>query len=95
MQTVAQPVTDTRHLVDLPPGRSPREADRQAMRAVLADRGFEHALPSIAQAVAVETTDTVSKGVDERLEQAADQIEAAVLDALVHYARGRGWRGAR
>lgn len=81
-------------MVDQPPGDT-RARDRQAMRDVLAARGFEHAVGTIAQGVAVELVPTHARDVDERLERTADEIEDVVLDALVYLARSRGWKRAR
>jgi hypothetical protein len=69
-----------------------RGVDRTAMRRVLADSGFPHALDSIAQAVSVELVSDVGRSVDARLGEMADQTEHVVLDALVRFAREHGWK---
>lgn len=69
-----------------------RERDRQAMRGVLRDRGFEHAVGSIADAVAVELVPQTGFDVDEQMEKIAGQVEGDVLDTLVRFAKQRGWR---
>lgn len=67
-------------------------ASRVAMRRVLIDHGFEHALGSIAQAVAVASVRGGGRHLDARLERAADEAEVAVLDALVAVASSHGWK---
>lgn len=68
------------------------ERDRQAILRLLAEKGFEHALPTIAHGVAVELVQEYGAGVDERLGLMAARAETAVLDALAVFARGQGWR---
>lgn len=70
-----------------------READREAMRQLICERGFEHAATALGQVVAVEVTNKFAKDLDDQLERTADQAEAVVLDALVTFARARGWKG--
>lgn len=72
-----------------------REAERKAMRRVLDERGFEHAVGSIADAVAVTLVPQHGFDVDEKMGRVADRAEAAVLDALVVFARQHGWRARR
>jgi hypothetical protein len=87
--------SDTRFLVDAsaPANESARQRDRDAMSRLLSDAGFGHATASLAQAVAVAVTGTAGRDYDDRLEAAAGRAEATVLDSLVHFARGHGWRG--
>lgn len=76
-------------------GTAPRQVDRVAMRRLLDEHGFEHAVGSLAQAVSVELVNAGTRNADEHLGQMAGHAEAVVLDALVHFARSNGWRGAR
>lgn len=68
-----------------------RERDRQAMRRLVRDRGFEHAIESLASVVAVEVSPDVGADVDDRMAKVSAVTEAAVLNAMVWVARSQGW----
>lgn len=71
-----------------------RPSDRAAMRRMLEDRGFEHAVPTIADVVATAVEPGTTVRAEERLSEVAGNVEAFVIDALVLVARRHGWRPA-
>lgn len=75
------------------PGR--RRSELDAIRRELAAAGFEHALGSIAQVVAVMVTRTSGRDYDRRLEHNAESAERYVLTGLAAFARVNGWAGPR
>lgn len=69
-----------------------RERDRLAMRRLVRDADFEHALESLGNVVAV-TVAGMAEGaeVDDRMAKVSAVTEAAVLNAMVWVARSQGW----
>lgn len=86
-------MADTRHFIDAAPnGRDPRRlADRDAMRRLIGDHGFEHAIESVATAVAVAVTPALGQDYDDRLGQMSEKVEHTLLDTLASFAREQGW----
>lgn len=68
-----------------------RQRDRAAMRRVIADHGFAHAVDSIVTSVVSELVDESN---ERRMTVAARIVEACMLDALVDAAHALGWRSA-
>jgi hypothetical protein len=68
-----------------------RQRDREAMRRLIADHGFGHAIDSIVTSV---VSEVVSENDEQRMTRAARVLEASMLDSLVTFARALGWRPA-
>jgi hypothetical protein len=88
-----RPVVEPVRSAAVPATSEERTRARAAMRRVLIDHGFEHALDSIATAVAVELVGSgLGVAVERRMENTADRCELLVLDALVLFAGKEGWK---
>lgn len=78
------------------PVRPVSERQRQRMRSAAIAAGYAHALDSLSDVVAVEVSGSVpTPTMDQRMREAADATERAVLDAMVVVARAHGWRGGQ
>lgn len=79
-----------------PPAPVVAPSARRAMEWLVAERGFPHAVESLATAVTVEVVNHFPTTTYEtRMAQTSLRVEMAVLDALVLVAQELGWRPPR
>lgn len=71
-----------------------RDRDRAAMRRLVADHGFAHAIDSIVTAVVSEIVKDTAPAAEDRMDRVARVLEARMLDSLVMVARALGWAPA-